>query len=267
MGGELIPEEADPTHLSDVLAWVSQHCDGEEWVFRGQSDSNWRLYPSIARPDPSVNPEKAQFAILEELKLRLPSVYEKDLKDDWSLLALAQHHGAPTPLLDWTRSPLVALWFAVAEKVRTASVTNAAVWAFRTEANDFVTEDERRNQSPLTVTKTRFFESSYFDRRLAAQQGLFSVHKWWAEGGKVVPLDGNSALRERLKKLIVRKDNLVPIVKQLIKVGVGSASVFPDLEGLCQHLKIKHRLQPKFYHQKCSDGIVFSSKSEIEKSL
>lgn len=182
------------------------------------------------------------------------------MKDDWELLALAQHHGAPTPLLDWTRSPLVALWFAVAERVRLQPAVDAAVWAFRTDRKDFVTEEERGKLSPLAVQKTCFFESKYFDRRLAAQQGLFSVHKWWADGGMVVPLDGNTNLKGRLKKLIIDKEVLVTMVQELVQSGIGAASVFPDLEGLCKHLLIKHRLQPKYYHAKCTDRVVLGSK-------
>jgi hypothetical protein len=184
--------------VAEFLVRISENCPGEGWVFRGQADSSWRLFPSVARPDPKVDPRKAQQLVLAELKLRLPSVYDGSLLDDWELLALAQHHGAPTALLDWTRSPLTALWFAVAERARLKSVTDGAVWAFQTQHSDFVSETERKT-SPLEIESTRFFEVRHFDRRLAAQQGLFSIHKWWEKGGQVVPLDGHKTLSARQK--------------------------------------------------------------------
>lgn len=259
MGDEHIAKEAHS--LVEYFEWVKRELSEGEWVFRGQCNSEWRLLPSIARPDAHVDPAKAQEKLVRELKLRLPSVYQRSLDDDWELLALAQHHGAPTSLLDWSRSSLVALWFAVSENARLQSATDAAVWAFSVVDADFVTEKQRGSMSPFEVKKTCFFESKYFDNRLAAQQGIFSVHKWWDPGGRVIPLDGNKDLSGRLKKLVIPKEFLVSVVQDLLQAGVGAATLFPDLEGLCKHILIKHRLAPKKYFEDVSDGIDFSDSS------
>jgi hypothetical protein len=229
--------------VASYLNWVGDIRGEGTWVFRGQTDANWQLFPSVARPDPKVDPIKAQRVVLEELKLRLPSVYMGDLSDEWELLALAQHHGAPTALLDWSRSPLVALWFAVWERARLPNTTDAAVWAFQINDDDFVTDVER-SSSPLDITSTRFFEVRHFDRRLASQQGLFSIHKWWEHGGQVVPLDAHKNLKVRLRKLVVKREFVVGLLKELNVLGINAASIFPDLEGLCRHMLIRHRLEP-----------------------
>ena len=120
-----------PTFLKFVEI-VETECGGGGWVFRGQSDANWRLLPAIARREPRVDPRAAEEALFRELKLRLPSVYASPPESDWDLLALIQHHGAPTRLLDWTRSPLTALWFAVSSRARDLDAPDAAVWACET---------------------------------------------------------------------------------------------------------------------------------------
>lgn len=262
MGDEHIAKEVHS--LIGYLEWVKRELGDGEWVFRGQCNSQWKLLPSIARPDASVDPAKAQEKLVRELKLRLPSVYQRNLHDDWELLALAQHHGAPTSLLDWSRSSLVALWFAVSENARLQSATDAAVWAFRVEDADFVTEKQRESTSPFEVQKTCFFESKYFDNRLAAQQGIFSVHKWWGPGERVIPLDGNKNLSDRLKKFVIQKDDLVSVVKDLLQAGIGAATLFPDLEGLCKHILIKHRLAPKKIFEDVNDGVNFSDSSSTQ---
>lgn len=105
---------------------------GENWLFRGQGDANWPLTTSLERYPKAAGPESviswhAEWIMLRELKRnghlvvgRLPSGMT-DL--DW--LALLQHHGGVTRLLDLTRSLYVAAFFALE-----STDTDAAVWAF-----------------------------------------------------------------------------------------------------------------------------------------
>jgi hypothetical protein len=87
-------------------------------VYRGVSDAdNHDLIPGIGRI-PRFSLDSCQpFSdfeqeILHSFRLRARGVTGCEPKDNWEWLALAQHHGVPTRLLDWTTSPLVALYFA-----------------------------------------------------------------------------------------------------------------------------------------------------------
>jgi len=109
------------------------------WAFRGHADAGWDLETSLDREtvldckteNSRTVVRRAAFhekPLLREFQKRahqyLSHLPADDQIIDW--LALMQHYGAPTRLLDWTRSPYVALYFAVEESVRK---NPAAVWA------------------------------------------------------------------------------------------------------------------------------------------
>src|SRR5688500_9028126 len=93
------------------LEWPNAHSDCS-WAFRGLGDSTFSLIPSVGRrADYNLVHERA---VLELFKRRIPEFYPVAGLQELDFLALAQHHGAPTRMLDWTTNPLVAAYFAVA---------------------------------------------------------------------------------------------------------------------------------------------------------
>lgn len=86
----------------------------EVLLFRGQSDVEFELLPSLSRnrqyaTDISIFGEERN--LIEMVKFKLPDVFHNALQP-LDLLALLQHHGVPTRLLDITENSLVALYFA-----------------------------------------------------------------------------------------------------------------------------------------------------------
>lgn len=104
----------------------------ENWIFRGQENTDWSLTTSLERYHKAENREDywrqkdAEKKMLETIKRQGHLLLEKTPRtyDDIDWLAILQHHGAVTRLLDFTASFYVATYFAV-EKLQ----TDAVVWA------------------------------------------------------------------------------------------------------------------------------------------
>ena len=105
------------------------------WVFRGQSDSRWGLKTSLERiakwRDLSFNYAESLLITAFKSQAHLHATNVPAVDDDLEWVALMQHHGCRTRLLDFTRSPYIALYFAV-ESVTTNGA--CAVWALNSEA-------------------------------------------------------------------------------------------------------------------------------------
>ncbi len=105
-------------------------------TFRGQSDENFVLLPAIARhTNPNSNISLLDFErnLIELAKFKLPQLF-CNIQNPIDLLALLQHHGIPTRLLDVTQNPLVALFFACYDCNK-----NGEVIVFKTARNGVTT--------------------------------------------------------------------------------------------------------------------------------
>ena len=80
-------------------------------LYRGQSQDK-TLLPKIARYD-VPNVERIEREMLEDFQRRSIHLIDYHPGNSWDWLALAQHHGMATRLLDWTENPLIALWFSM----------------------------------------------------------------------------------------------------------------------------------------------------------
>jgi hypothetical protein len=250
---------------------------GSRWIFRGQAHADWGLEPTLERFARSLNelPSAIETYAVREFK-RQAHHYANDLPghdDDLEWLALMRHHGAPTRLVDFSKSPYIATFFATAE----AESTNpAAVWALdvvalREYAAVILTEEklsvrfaqigERCLRTPgLSFGNPEVFsaltsgsgpfpttaipvEPFRTSERMMLQQGVFlcsvSPYDTFTSSLKAVLRKGTTdpcGKKDLLHKLVIEPAAHPHILRELYRMNLNHASLIPGLDGLAQSL-------------------------------
>lgn len=192
---------------------------GGRWAFRGVHDPAFELVPKVGRRRLDGTEQR----IFEMFLRELPGYASDPPTHQWELLALGQHHGLPTRLLDWTENPLVAAFFACDGVYDREGV----IYAMR---NPFVVKDFA--VSPFEITQVMRYRPRHISARIRAQQGLFSVHP---EPATPLPVGKTAGIDvQGIRIATYYKDQLV---WDLARFGVHRAMLFPDIDGLASHIR------------------------------
>jgi len=223
------------------------------WWFRGQKDHRWDLLPKIRRGYTRQQEKLLTNLFYTRARTRHATCPTDDDYGGW--LALMQHFGLPTRLLDWSNSPLIAAYFAVKYPFDigvTGELTDAAVW---------VLEPHRLNESqgyepvfpPLNAKSVEEMirpamkgqDSSQIkvlaaspleiDLRMFVQQGQFTVHV------ADEPLNQVNGCEKWLKKMRIPSQAISSMARDLDVLGIRLADVFPDLQNLATEITNMHR--------------------------
>jgi hypothetical protein len=218
-------------------------------LFRGQ-DADYPLIPKLGRKRIRGQSFKELESLLFQEFLRTSTAF-KELPpgDEWGPLAMAQHHGLPTRLLDWTQSGLAALWFAVRRPYKAFTPEgrarggatpqahgNGVVWILCPDLDDYLPNPLA--ESPFANTgRTRIYRPRMTSPRIVSQAGAFTIHKLLKNGTTFGRLEENPAYCEKLVKFTFDGRLFPDFRKDLNLLGVNASSMFPDLDGLCEHLE------------------------------
>lgn len=218
--------------LSKYIDYIGQSYTEDIVLFRGQREDK-PLLPKIARIHTRERVLDTEKNMLDDFKRKSIPFLEHSIENDWDWLALAQHHGLATRLLDWTLNPLAALWFAV-EKPPIDN-GDGVVWIFKPSPKEFVIPDEQ--SSPFEGQRTKVFQPNHITGRIVAQGGWFTVHKYIVNQSRFIPLEKITRLKKSLEKIIIPPKRFPYLRSELCRCGINSALLFPGLDGLCSYIQ------------------------------
>lgn len=243
----------------------------ESWIFRGQSDENWELTTSIERSE--IKPEnrlKFEEMIIDQFKRRIHFYLPQELYPtnaiEW--LSLMQHYGANTRLLDWTKSPYIAAFFALAG----CRESSACVWALNLSKllhilldrypsifQNILTEDIKNKHIKvydgitikMNIEDERFllqFTEQKFNmvfpiypyklnERINNQQGMFITHGNIEEKFENcianVDYDNTGLL---LRKICIPSSEKYKVLRNLSYMNINYGTLFPGIEGIIKSI-------------------------------
>ena len=212
-------------------------------IFRGHSDEYWRLVPSLFRDD-VPNLPKGNYRNIENTLLarffQLAEAHLSRLEKRSSLRdrIIAQHYGLRTSLLDWTKNPLIALYFSCNHFDRNGKVflakTNAKIHNDAAEIpDDYLEKVELVQIIPPSL-----------DVRIVAQSSRFTLQSFPKDGEPFIPLEerfpegpkDNANQRAFFTSIRIPRDAKPSLKQELNDVGVNELTVFPELQSVGRYL-------------------------------
>jgi len=202
-----------------------QTYDPQFAIYRGVSNIEYKLITTLGRVKlkPNESFEDVERKALRTFKERAIPFITTMPANDWEWLALAQHHGLPTRLLDWTRNPLVALYFSVSNFNNNEQ---SAIYVLNKKQKTIDIE-KQKNSGAIESEPMRYIPS-HVTPRIIAQNGLFTFHS----GKPDQPFEA-----DELDKIIIPAERRKILKQELYRYGTHEASMFPGLDGLASHIK------------------------------
>lgn len=219
-------------------------------IYRGHRRYDWPLTPSLGRFDPRniVTKEvaEAQLRLFRRaVRGRISDRTLVEIQEEDELWAVGQHHGLLTPLLDWSYSPYVALFFAFENEdrrhgehdnpYRALYLLNKSHVEAEDKCPDVSVLEPRKDDHGRLVNQAGLFTSSAYDNTLEN----FLINSLQDEVlGDVPEEDEAKELAKYICKIYIPNEERPECLRHLRMMNVHHASLFPDLLGAAQYCNI-----------------------------
>lgn len=218
----------DVDMLHKVFRGFRSH-DGFGYVFRGHAQASWDLLPKAGRPEFYLPHDRdlGRFNAWGRKAVAYTSLSSSYLEQ----LALAQHHGLATRLLDWSMNPLVACYFACSDHAD----KDGAVWMYEMD-NAVMTDEVARETLKEQRGVFGYLPKAAFPR-VINQKGLFTVH---CDASHHIDVKQSRFGSEftNLMQLYIPATLKAEILDLLADYGIDRSCLFPDLDGLSAHINV-----------------------------
>jgi hypothetical protein len=190
-------------------------------LFRGEPKSTYTLRCKFGRHSSvnKINDIDSEKETLAEFKRRSFPHLKHEPIDEWEWLALAQHHGLATRLLDWTKNPLVAAYFATIDPI---SNEDAVIYVI----DEYDLEEPEENSSPFSIERNHIYRPRLSTRRIETQSGLFTVHHKPEEPFRT----------KSLQRWVIDKNMIIEMNTMLHTYGITKSMIFPGLDSICSEI-------------------------------
>jgi hypothetical protein len=226
-------------------SWVSSVVKEKKVFFcRGQSNNVWKLQTSFHRVSEKYNINMTDYfdRMLPEVHYYISAVKNEIIdfskeNEFASFLSLIQHHGFPTPLLDWTRSPYIAAYFAfrnVYDDFPTSDYVKIFLFDVLEWMKTFKQPNNIRDNSISFVSVLR--PHAKYNPRIIPQQGAFTLTNV-KDMETYINERGLDSGKNYLYFALLSVKEKPNVLRELDLMGINEMTLFPSVSGICDYLK------------------------------